>query len=143
MGTKLIITEEHDRPPITVLRLEGRIDGFTYETLLERAKAAYDIGTQDLVLDLTRVLYISSAGLVALHQITRMMCHDPIGDLDGWAALHAMANETDYCRTHVKLVNPQPNVTRTLELAGMQDLFEIYSDLESALASFENAFVFD
>ncbi len=137
----LIITVDQTQAPLTILRLEGRIDGFTYETLLERATNAYRTGTQDLILEVSRVHLISSAGLVALHQITRMMCHDPVGDLEGWAALHEMANETGNCRRHVALVNPQPDVSRVLEIAGMQDQFEIYPDLQSAIASVPSASV--
>lgn len=138
MGTTLIITKALDRANLTVLSLEGRIDGSTYETLLESATDAYRAGTRDLILDISGVRYISSAGLVALHQITRMMCNDLVGDLEGWAALHAAADETEQCLQHMKLVNPQPGVNKMLETAGLQDQFEIHPDLASALASVEN-----
>jgi anti-anti-sigma regulatory factor len=36
----------------------------------------------------------------------------------------------------VKLLNPQPRVSRTLEMSGMNTFFEIYTDEATALASF-------
>jgi anti-anti-sigma regulatory factor len=34
------------------------------------------------------------------------------------------------------LLNPQPRIAQALELAGVQQLFEIYQDLKLAVASY-------
>ncbi len=128
---------EQKQLPITILRLEGALDGDTYRKLIEKAKSLFDIGTRDLILDVSAVTHMSSAGLVALHQIVQMMCNDIVDDLDGWAALHAVANRTIDVQHHVKLLNPSPQVATTLEMAGMSDLFEIFTDLPSAVASYQ------
>ena len=36
----------------------------------------------------------------------------------------------------LKLANPQPKPARSLKLAGMNDFFEIYAELDAAVASF-------
>jgi anti-anti-sigma regulatory factor len=37
---------------------------------------------------------------------------------------------------HLKILNPQPQINRTLEMTGLKQFFEIYTDLETAVASF-------
>ena len=39
-------------------------------------------------------------------------------------------------RKFVKLLNPQPDVEKTLEAAGLKLFFKVYKDLDSALSSF-------
>jgi anti-anti-sigma regulatory factor len=34
------------------------------------------------------------------------------------------------------LLNPQPRVDRVLDMAGFKQFFEVYTDLETAVASF-------
>jgi anti-anti-sigma regulatory factor len=39
-------------------------------------------------------------------------------------------------RKRVKLLNPQPGVDKTLEMAGLKLFFKVFDDLESAIQSF-------
>lgn len=136
MVMKHVNTQGQTRVPITILSIEGSVDGSTFEKLVDQAQFLYQAGTKELILDITHVDHVSSAGLVALYQIARMMRGDPPQDLDGWSALHAIANDTGHPDQHVKLLNPQPQVDRVLERAGMKSQFEIYADLPSAVGSF-------
>ena len=38
---------------------------------------------------------------------------------------------------HVKLLSPQPDVAHILEIIGFKALFEIFTDMDTALASFQ------
>lgn len=66
---KITVSQEQGQVPVTVFYLVGDIDGSSYEELQTQAKSAYEAGTQYLLLDLTKVKYMSSAGLRALHNI--------------------------------------------------------------------------
>ncbi|MGH2521981.1 MAG: STAS domain-containing protein, partial [Anaerolineales bacterium] len=69
----ITISYEQGRVPITVFHVKGDIDISTYEQLQQQAKEAYQAGTRNLLLDLTEVPYLSSAGIRALHQIFTLL----------------------------------------------------------------------
>jgi anti-anti-sigma regulatory factor len=55
----------------------------------------------------------------------------------GWQAFHSI----DHARVagvhqQVKLLSPQPKVSRTLQMTSMDDFFEIHTDKQAAIASF-------
>lgn len=60
----------------------------------------------------------------------------PPDPANGWAALHAVADDKSDIQCQIMLLNPQPRVDRTLEITGMKDHFEIYTDLNEAIKSF-------
>ena len=124
--------------PVTVLRLQGDLDGSNYLDLVAEAKTAQQNGAKHLLLDLGGVPYMSSAGLVALHNSVQLLRGEqPPDPAAGWSALKSVAvNATGTAQQLVKLLNPQPRVTRTLEMSGMNVFFEIYTDEAAALASF-------
>ena len=124
--------------PVTLLRLQGDLDGSNYLDLIGKAKDAYQGGAQHLLLDLGGVPYMSSAGLVALHSAVQLLRGDqPLDPTAGWSTLKSVALEQPTSAQQlVKLLNPQPRVTRTLEMSGMNLFFEVYADEAAALASF-------
>ena len=123
---------------VTILRLQGDLDGSNYLELIAAARAAQQNGARHLLLDLGGVPYMSSAGLVALHSSVQLLRGEqPPDPSAGWSALKSVAmNATGTAQQLVKLLNPQPRVTRTLEMSGMNVFFEIYTDEAAALASF-------
>ncbi len=125
------------RVPVTVLCLEGDLDAATYQGLITKAQRLYETGTRDLLLDLTDVGFISSAGIVALHSIALLMREDGVaGAEDDRESLRNVSREESGLQKHVKLLNPQPKVDRALEMVGFKDFFEIYRDQAAAIASF-------
>jgi hypothetical protein len=124
--------------PIAVVSIEGALDASNFEQLISQGKQVFATGTTHILLDLTNTNFVSSSGLVALHSITVLTQGKPPPELEhGWSALHDVSSGT---RTgpqqNVKLLNPQPKVTRTLEVAGMKEFYEVYTDLDTALSSF-------
>jgi anti-anti-sigma regulatory factor len=133
----LTVHQMQNQVPVTVLQVEGDVDGSTYKALIDKAQELFRAGTRDLVLDLSAVRYLSSAGLVALHQIALLMRGEQPPDLEqGWSAMHAVAADASGIQQHVKLLNLQARVDKTLEMAGMKEFFEIHTELNTAVSSF-------
>jgi anti-anti-sigma regulatory factor len=130
-------SQAEGRVPVTVVSLQGDLDGSNYQDLIAKAKELYAIGTRHVLLDMTHVPFMSSAGLVALHSIVRVMRGDQPPDPEqGWAAFHAVAQESGGSQQQVKLLNLQPKVERVLQTAGMKDFFDAHTDLATAIAAF-------
>lgn len=123
---------------VTLLRLQGDLDGSNYQELIAAARAAQHAGAKNLLLDLGGVPYMSSAGLVALHSSVQLLRGESAADPSaGWSALKSVAvSAGSTAQPLVKLLNPQPRVLRTLEMSGMNVFFEIFTDEPAALASF-------
>ncbi len=134
-----ITTQQTTAPtPVTILSLQGDLDGSNYLDLIAAAKAAQQTGAKHLLLDLGGVPYMSSAGLVALHSSVQLLRGEqPPDPAAGWSTLKSVAlDTTGTTQQLVKLLNPQPRVMRTLEMSGMNVFFEIYTDEAAAIASF-------
>ncbi len=124
--------------PVTVLKTHGDIDGSNYREFISVVQKLYKEGTRNLLLDLGDTKFISSSGVVALHSITLMLNGgQPLNVEDGWNALHEMGQGLAAVQMHLKLLNVQPRVDRTLDISGMKPFYEIFSDREAALASFQ------
>lgn len=134
------ITVEHVNAavPVTVISTHGDLDASNYLELVSAAQKVYRAGVHYILLDLGDTPFLSSSGLVALHSIAMLMRGEqPLDPAGGWETIHAMDRDLDSgMQKHVKLLNPQPRVSRTLERAGLQQFFEIYIDRDAALASF-------
>ena len=124
--------------PVTILHVKGEVDASNYQHLVAQAKDAYQSGARDILIDLSEVPFLASSGLVALHNIAVLMRgetpEDPSG---GWGAIRAIDRDLERGpQQRVKLLNAQPRVDRVLEMAGFKRLFELYTDQETAVASF-------
>jgi anti-anti-sigma regulatory factor len=134
----LTITQKQARVPVTILELAGKLDGSNYQQLLDEAKKIYLNGARDLLIDLSKLIFLSSAGLAAIHQTALIFCGQLMSDGEsGWASYHAMDRDRDGgVQKHVKLLSPQPSVADILDIANFSSLFEIHTDLDTAVASF-------
>ena len=124
--------------PVTILHLQGKLDGNNYESLIVEAQKQYDEGARDLLLDLSQVSYMSSSGLAALHTVALMFRgQKPSDRQEGWASFRSIDNDRlNGPQTHVKLVRPSADVKKVLDLVGFNALFETYTDVHQAVASF-------
>lgn len=123
---------------VTVMHLMGDVDASNYTELINKAQETYDDGARDLLLDLSKVPFISSAGLMALHTVARIFSGQPMQTTDGGRpAFRAINPQLDApARDHVKLLNPQPAVEQVLEMVGLTAFFEVFADLSAAVKSF-------
>ena len=134
------ITITHEKPYIQIMHLNGKLDGSNYKQLVEAARELYDAGCRDLILDLNQLSYISSAGISALHRVALLFRGQLMEaeEEEGWASYRAIANELNSnAQKHVKLFGLVENVQRSLEMVGFTSLFETYTDMNLAIASFQ------
>jgi anti-anti-sigma regulatory factor len=134
----ITISQVQGRVPISVIRMDGKLDSQTYQDLIGKARDLYEADARDLLIDLTELTYISSAGLVALHTIALLLRGESLPDLEhGWASVKSMDRARDAgMQKHIKLLNPQPEVNSVLEMVGFAQIFEIFSDREKAIQAF-------
>jgi anti-anti-sigma factor len=127
------------RVVVTIIKIKGDLDGSNYQDLIALAKKEYENGARDFLVDLSATTYTSSAGLVALQSIVKLLRNEKPFDLEaGWGAIHEIEEQanTGALLEHVKLLSPLPRVDKVLELAGMKSVFPIFSDRAAAVASF-------
>jgi len=132
------VSQAQGKVPVTVIKLEGQLDGQNYQDVIVRAQELYREGARDFLLDLSELTYISSAGLVALHSITLMARGDEMPDVQGgWSAYRSMGRSSEAgMQKHVKLLNPRTEIMSVLDMVGFSSVFEIYTNLDEAVNSF-------
>lgn len=105
------------------------------------AQKLYDAGTRNLVLDMSGLTFIGSAGVSALQKIALVYCGEdqPISE-ENLQITQATPNESEerfHCQEHVKLLNPNEAIQDVLDIVGLKPFFEIFTDLDEAVASFQ------
>ena len=133
------VSQKQGRVPVTVIGLDGRLDGQNYQELITKGQELYSAGTHDILLDLTKLSYVSSAGMVAFHNIALLLRGEtPPSPEQGWGAYRSMGRSSteDDTQEHFKLYNPQPEVAHILEMVGFDTIFKIFTDLDEAVKSF-------
>ena len=129
------VSYEQARVPVTVFHVDGNLTGNTYQQFEDTVRDAIKGGAHYLLLDLTDVGYISSAGLRSLHYLLSLLPRPP-----------APAQDTEHKEVgaarpiqkspYLKLVNPSLRALQPLQLVGFDQFFEIYDDYQQAIDSF-------
>jgi anti-sigma B factor antagonist len=94
----------------------GRIDGSTAPQLEEAVTAVTESGRYKLVMDMTDVNFVSSAGW--------------------WVLIRAQKTCRRYKRGEVVLACLDPKIRSSLDLVGMGSYFQIFDDVTTAVGSF-------
>lgn len=116
--------------PVTILHLSGHLHGTTERELLDRARQAQEDGSKYLLVDLSEVEVLTSAGLRAIHNIFNMFT--PRNDRD----VIRQHGDEPYKSPYFKLVCPNPDVYYVLNIAGFLQNILIYNNMEEAVNSF-------
>jgi anti-anti-sigma factor len=135
---EITVSTQQGTVPITVVQPHGDVDASNFSQLISKVEALRDEGARDFLLDLSDVPFMSSAGLVALHSIANLLRGEKATDMQaGWTALKSIDRSKEAgLQKHVKLLNPQQYVADTFEKAGFTQFFEVFMDLNKAVASF-------
>ncbi len=135
---EIIFSQNQDTPATCILKLQGALDGASYEYFITEAQKLYDAGTRNLVLDMSELTFLSSAGIAALHRIARVFRGEDSATLEeGWSAIHAIAKDHDSgSQEHIKLLKPSENILAVLDTVGLKAFFEVFNDIHPAMASF-------
>jgi anti-anti-sigma regulatory factor len=124
--------------PIAIMQIKGDINASNFLEVVNKAQELYNNPARNLILDLSEVTSVSTTGLVALHKIALVYSGVP-QEMDPEAATQERRPDFTHhssARKFVKLLNPQPDVDKALERAGMKLFFKVFKDLESAIQSF-------
>ena len=134
----IITSVEQGNVPVTIIRPEGRLDGQSYQALIASATEAYEAGARNILLDLSELIYISSAGIVAFHTMALLLRGEALPDLEnGWDALRsAYRSRASGIQKHLKLLNPRPEVLNVLDMVAFTSFLEVFQDKEAALRAF-------
>ena len=131
---EISVSNKQGKVPITVFHVRGDIDVNSYEQLQDQARKAYEAGTRNLLLDMSQVGYVSSAGIRALNNIFGLLRTDAPDESD--EAIRKGLSAGTFKSPHFKLVNTNQRVTEALSTAGVDMFLEFHHDLDSAIASF-------
>ena len=139
-GLQFITSQRFMPPGVIHLQVIGAINCHSYESLIASAVALHKEGCRRLLLDLRQTSKIELSGLFALLNIARLYAGEALLDPElGWSALHAAAAEvTPTLGEHVKLLAPAPEVHQTICSASFCGFFDIYTELDVALAACAN-----
>ncbi len=116
---------------VTILHLSGHLHGNTENQLLDRARQANEDGSKYLLLDLSGVEILTSAGLRAIHKIFNLFT--PQSDRE----IIRKHGDEPYKSPYFKLVCPNPEVYYVLNIAGFLQNILIYNNMEAAVNSFD------
>lgn len=128
------VSTESSHIPVTIIHIAGKIDSATYRLFQEESDKLIDGGARHVLVDLTEVSYISSAGLRTLHNIFNKLrsVHKDVDDDE----LRKKMNNGAYKSPYIKVTNLAPQVRDAFELSGFETYIEVFTDLESAVKSF-------
>ncbi len=118
-GLKINISREEGEKAVTVLRLNGSLDANTQGELEAKAKAAIDSGAQYLLLDMSAVDYLGSAGMRGIHAITNLLSPD----------------DPSMRSSYLKVVNPSPAAAKIFKTLGFDSFIDIHSSVDEAIAA--------
>ena len=142
----ILISEKKGNVPVTVLYLSGELDAKTQKDLQAKAEQVISRGAKDLILDLSGVTYLGSAGVRVMHAIACRLevaeCGEGIYEEYVRQAEDLTnkfkAGESDIWGrpVHLKLLKPSAEADKVLKTLGFDRYFQIYDDADEAVMSF-------
>jgi anti-anti-sigma factor len=128
------VSEQQGRVPVTIFRVTGDIDSATYQTLQNQVEDKIQSGTRNVVMDLTEVGYLSSAGIRLLsHMFNELRTTAPE---DSDEAIKQGVRAGTFKSPHLKLVSPTPRVAEVIKMSGLDMMIESYPSVPEAVAAF-------
>lgn len=130
------VSTESGSVPVTVMHVEGNIDSFTYQEFKTKADELLQGGVRFILVDLSQVPFVSSAGLRALHELfNQLRALSPDPNLNDEAVKKGIAAGT-YKSPHLKMLNLSSETRTAFDLAGFNMFIETFKDMKTAIASF-------
>ena len=122
MNSDLRISSEEMQAevPVTVFRLRGWLDAQSEEQLLEAARTTYDSVARYLLIDMSDLDTLTSAGMRALQKVYQIFT----------------PKEDQFKIAHLKLCNAPPQIYNVLGITGFLQNIPMYESQETALQSF-------
>ena len=122
MNSDLKISSEEMQADVrvTVFRLRGWLDAQSEEQLLEAARISYDGGARYLLIDMTDLDTLTSAGMRALQKVYQIFT----------------PKEDQFKVAHLKLCNAPPQIYNVLGITGFLQNIPMYESQDTAIQSF-------
>ena len=122
MNSDLRISSEQMQAdvPVAILQLRGWLDAQSEEQLLEAARSSYDGGARYLLIDMSELDTLTSAGMRALQKVYQIFT----------------PKEDNFKIAHLKLCNAPPQIYNVLGITGFLQNIPMYESREAALQSF-------
>ena len=114
------VAHEEAEKRVTVMRLAGSLDANTQSVLEDKAKELVDAGAEYLLLDMSGVDYLGSAGMRAIHAITNLLSPDDPG-------MHS---------DRLKVVNPSEAASKVFKTLGFDAFISVHANIDEAIAAF-------
>jgi len=109
------VSQMEGRVPVTVIHVTGDIDANTHRALDEKAAALIGGGASNVLLDLSEVGYMSSAG---------------------FRSMHRMYTQTKEKGGSLRLLNPSAEIKRLMKAMGFDTQLPVHSELRGAIDAF-------
>lgn len=122
MNSDLRISSEEVQAevPVTLFHLRGWLDAQSEEQLLEAARTAHDSGSRYLLIDMTDLDTLTSAGMRALQKVYQIFT----------------PKEDHFKVAHLKLCSAPPQIYNVLGITGFLQNIPMYESPDTALRSF-------
>lgn len=130
----ITVTTEKARVDVALVHVHGNIDSSSYEAFEKQVQRLIDEGARYILIDLSHVPFLSSAGLRALNSLfykIRSLVQDRSEE-----EMKQGIREGTYHSAHLKLAAANKDVRQVLEISGFDMYLEILPDVKTALASF-------
>lgn len=128
------VQQENGRVPVTVVQVAGNTDSASAEEFEKKVMEVIDGGARHLVLDLSKVPYMSSAGLRVLQNVFDKLRSLSADESD--KEMYRKINEGSFTSPHLRLLNPTKEVVEVLKMTGFDMLVSIDTNLKTAVDSF-------
>ncbi len=128
------VKQEEGRRPISVIAVKGDIDSNTYQQLQSAIDKSIADGIHNVLLDLSEVPFMSSAGIRVLNHTFNELRGTLPQESD--EAMRKGLRDGTFKSPHVKLLNPTPRVLEVLKMAGVDMFLEIHHDRAQAIESY-------
>jgi len=106
--------------PVTVFHIRGWLDAQSEAQLLENARLAYDEGARYLLINMSDLDTLTSAGMRALQKVYQIFT----------------PKEDQFKVAHLKLCNAPPQIYNVLGITGFLQNIPMYESMDTALDSF-------
>lgn len=123
-------SQAEGKTPVTILHLVGQLDGSTEQEFLEQTRQVHAEGNRHLLLDLSEVTILTSAGLRAIQSTLKLFT--PASDRE----VIRQHGEEPYKSPYFKMVCPNPQIYYILNISGFLQNILIYNDMQEAIQSF-------
>lgn len=113
------VSKEEGDKAVTVMRLKGSLDANTQSELEAKAREAIDSGAEFLLLDMSAVDYLGSAGMRAIHAITNLLSPD----------------DPSMRSAKLKILNPSSAAAKVFKTLGFDSFIDVHKSVDEAIAS--------